>query len=341
MIAGDHPLVEAVAHLEGLVLRLEAGEPVKPLLDAFLEQQQRLLAFPLQEDVTEVRRVLERFRTDPSSWHLRDLRAAVDAALAAASGGPTRSPRANRLLGMALAALEDPTVPFVDEASVFHADLATLATRVAAVARTGNSLLAQEEAARLGEVASHGQIALEELVQAVEALSPEAVRAAGDAFVAAVRDLGAVESALEELATREGRTPCVRCGEYSRGDRSTCERCGAILPAAAAERESLLDVGGAASDGTRMTETLARLFEASDRFYAGGLDADAFLSEVAWMEGRLEQARRLGFGDAAREGLEEFEAGLAVLRQAGETGETGLLETGRRLVWEGSGKLQA
>lgn len=347
MISGDHFLLEAVAHLEGLVVRLEAGEPVGPFLEAFLEQQERLLAFPMQEDVAGVRQSLARLRTDPSSWRLRELKVAVDAALASAAEGPTRSPRANRLLGMALAALEDGSVPFVEEASAFHEDLGTLASRVTAVARTGSSDLAREEAGRLALRVDEAQGALEGLVHAVEEAEAGAVREAGEALVVAVRGLGAVEAALEELASREGRTPCVRCGEYNPGDRSTCERCGAILPTAAVERASLLDlsVGEPAVGQTRMTETLSRLFGACDGYAAGVLEAEAFLGEVAALEARLGQARRMGFGDAEAEskaqGLEEFEAGLAVLRQAGETGETGLLETGRRLLWEGAGKLQA
>lgn len=326
MISGDHPLREAVAHLEGLVLRLQAGEPVQPLLDALLEQQERLLAFPMQEDLTEVSRVLARFRTDPSARHLDDLKAAVDRALA--EEGPTRSPRANRLLGMALAALEDPQVPFAEAASAFHEDLGTMAA-VAPPRLQGEVLRHSEEA----------QLALEGLVHGVHEGDAEAARQAGDALVQAVRALGAVQLDLEELATREGRTPCMKCGSYNPGDRSTCERCGAILPAAAVERESLLDVQDEGTRPTRMSETLARLFGACDRFYAGALDPDGFLAEVAWMEGRLQAAKRMGFPDES--GLEEFESGLAVLREAGETGEVALLETGRRLVWEGSGRLQS
>lgn len=325
MLSGDHPLREAVAHLEGLLLRLAAGEPVKPLLDAFLEQQERLLAFPMQEDVTEVRRVLGRLREEPSARTLGDLKAAVDRALGAE--GPTRSPRANRLLGMALAALEDPAVPFTEAASAFHEELGTMAG------------VAPPRLPDLPDVLQQAQVALEELVQGVQDGDEAAVRQAGDAFVHAVRALGGVELALEELATREGRTPCVKCGEYNPGDRSTCERCGAILPAAAVERESLLDLQDEGSRPTQMTETLARLFDACDRFYAGALDADGFLAEVAWMEARLAAARRMGFRDET--GVEEFAAGLAALREAGETGEAALLEIGRRRVWEGAGRLQA
>ncbi len=86
-----------------------------------------------------------------------------------------------------------------------------------------------------------------------------------------------------------------------------------------------------------MTENLARIFEACEKFYSGTLESEAFLEEVAWLEGLLDLARRQGLGD----GCQEFEAGLALLHQAGELGDRALLDAGRRRLWEGAGRLQA
>lgn len=345
MIRGEHPLVEAVAYLEGLIARLEAGEAVRPLLDAYLEQQLRLLAVFVQEDVTEVRRVLLRLQEDPSSWHLRELQEAVDAVLAAAPEGPTRSPRANLLLGMALAACDDPSLDFDAQARQFVADLGFLVGRISAAAGGGASDLLREEADRLAGMAEAAHDALQGLADAVAGGSEDEVRFAGQGFIQAVRELSAVQDAFAELAHREGRTPCVKCGHFNAGERSTCERCNAVLPADAVARESAFDVrvGDEHASQAVMTENLARLFDACDRFYVGALQPEDFLLEVAWMEGLMAQAQRMGLGDSesARQGLEEFTSGLLTLRQAAETGDPALIERGRTLVWNGAGKLQA
>ena len=344
---GGNPLLEAVLYVEGLVQRLEAGEPVRPLLDAFIEQQFGLLTLPIQEDLTLVRRMLGRVHQDPCSRHLPALRAAVDEARRAAGSGPTRSPRANALLGLALAACRDPQVDFAAQASAFGADLAFLADRLLAGGAAGPSEEVQEQACRAAEVALEALEGLEALQAAVATGEEAQVLAAGQALVAAVRALGEVQATLLDLADREVRVACPRCGHSAEGPRSSCKRCGALLPVALPGREPALDVRLGDEPGgptpTRVTENLAVLFDACERFGAGLLEAGPFLEVVAWLEGLLDRARRQGLGDSdlAREGQQIFAEGLATLREAGETGETGLVEPGRRRVWEGAGRLQA
>lgn len=344
---GGNPLLEAVLYVEGLVQRLEAGEPVRPLLDAFIEQQFGLLTLPLQEDLTLVRRVLGRVQQDPCSRHLPALRAAVDEARRVAGSGPTRSPRANALLGLALAACRDPQLDFGAEASAFGADLAFLAERLLAGGAEGATEEVQEQACRAAEVALEALEGLEELQAAVATAEEARVLVAGQALVAAVRALGDVQATLLELADREIRLVCPRCGHSWDGPRSSCERCGGLPPVAFSGREGAVDVrlGDEPGEGAppRITENLAVLFDACERFQAGLLEAGPFLEVVAWMEGLLDRARRQGLGDSAlaREGQQIFAEGLATLREAGETGEAGLVEPGRRRVWEGAGRLQA
>lgn len=329
-----------LSRVEGLVGRWEAGEPVLPRLQALLEREIAVCAMPVAEDMTGVRAALQTLLLDPSPRNLPDLRRAVEEALASApTDGPTASPRANELLGMALAALQDGAVDFSGAARGFSWELTALSTQVAASA---TERLA-DEARGIGEAALRAREALYRLEAAVRERREDAVRQEGEAFIAGMRMLASAQRTLERLADQEGRTPCVRCGESNPGDRSTCQRCSAILPAAVVGHQSLLDlrVGEDRPPETRMTVNLARLLDACDRYYAGALDGDAFLAEVEWMEGLLGQARRMGFEEAAREGLQSFEEGLALLRQAGETGDAALLDAGRRLVWEGAGGMQA
>lgn len=323
--------------VEGLVGRCEAGEPVLHRLQALLERQIAVCGMPLPEDMSGVKAVLQTLLVDPSARHLPDLRRAVEEALASApTDGPTPSPRANELLGMALAALQDGSVDFAGAARSFSWELTALSTQVTA----GASERLAEEARGIADAAIQAREALYRLEGADR---EDVVRLEGEAFIAAMRRLAFAQRTLERLADQEGRTPCVRCGESNPGDRSTCRRCSAILPAAAVGRESLLDlrVGEERPAETRMTVNLARLLDACDRYYSGALDGDAFLAEVAWMEGRLVQAQRMGFEEAARAGLQDFEEGLALLRQAGETGDAALLDAGRRRVWEGAGAMQS
>lgn len=346
MFPTAHPLAEGIARLEVLIGRLEAGEPLESQVLLTLERLTALCAMPLPEDLEPVRALLEGLQQEPSSRGLPRLREALDRALAEAPSGPTASPRANALLDLAVATVAGHVGPeWTGDFVAFDEELASLAVRIGALARAGATGRTLEEAEGVVREAEAARSALAVLADAVAAGSEEAVRTAGQGLVGAINLLARRQRTLGRLAEQEGRTPCVRCGRYNSSERSTCEECGAILPVAARTDESRLDirVGDEDAPTTRMTANLARIFEACEQFYAGALGPEAFLQEVAWLEGLLGRARRMGLGegDLARLGQDDFETGLALLRQAGETGDGALLDMGRRMIWEGAGKLQA
>ena len=344
LLATHHPLLDSLSRLEALIGALEAGEPLSAQVEAALERLQSLCSWSAEEDLSEVRNLVEALLEAPSSDLLLPLREAVEGL---GSFGPTPSHAANRVLGLSLAAVHGRRVEeYSSVITALDAEIEALAQGFAGLARAGVSSRMAEEAERVLRDVEALRESLVALDEAVGTGSEEAAREAGDGLVGALRTLASCLGSLEVLAQQEGRTPCLRCGQLNPPGRSRCEQCGAILPKAAAGQESVLDVrvgdeGGAGQ--TRMTTHLDRIFRACDAFYAGGSTAEAFLVEVSWLEDLLAQAQRLGlgYGRLAQEGLEEFQGGLSLLRQAGERDDRALVEAGKRMLWEGSGKLQS
>ncbi len=338
MLASGSPLADALTRLEPLIRRLEAGEPVSEPLQALLERLLWMTGLPAPQDFSEVREVLEDLRREPCTVRLDRLRQALEALPAQ---GPTASAQANALLDLASSAVQGERVEeYSVQVLALDSEIAALATRFAALELPGPSERFCEAAREGAAQLQNARAGLAGLDEAVAAGSQADLLTCSQDLVFALNRAAQLHRELERLLALEGRTPCIRCGCSNPSERTLCEHCGAILPAAAIHPEGMLDfrVGEEGASGqTRMTENLARLFEACDQFYAGTLDPQAFLQVVSWLEGLLEQARRLGLGD----GVEEFEGGLLLLRQAGELEDRALLDAGRRRVWEGAGRLQA
>jgi hypothetical protein len=338
MLASESPLAQAITRLEPLIHRLEAGESVSDQVQVFLDRLLWMTRLPLPEDLSEVRGIIEDLRQDPTSCKLVDLRRAIEAATVP---GPTASAQVNTVLDLALAAVQGEALEeYTAGVLALDSEVAALSARFSALGVTGST-------ERFCELAQEGSMQVEamraslaDLDEAVAAGSQHDLQACGGELVFSVNRAAQIFRELERLLALEGRTPCVRCGQSNSSERTLCEDCGAILPVAPVRQEVLLDVrvGEAGlSQPTRMTENLARIFDACEGFYSGTLEAAAFLDEVTWLEGLLDQARRQGLGD----GCQEFQDGLALLRQAGELEDRALLDAGRRQIWEGAGKLQS
>ncbi len=339
MLASGSPLADAVTRLESLIGRLEAGEAVSDLVSSALDRMLWMTSLPLPADLSEVREALEDLRLQPSSCHLDRLRRAV-AGLDA--GGPTASAQANTLLDLALAALGGQGFEeYSARVVAFDSEVAALSARLSDLALAGPSERIGAVARSAGEQAEAIRAALRGIDEAVASGSQEELLVWGQALVLAVNRAAQQYRELERLLAVDGRIPCLRCRHSNPSGRALCEECGAILPAAAVERERLMDLRigeERASSQTQMTENLSRILQACEQFYAGALEARAFLGEVSWLEGLLDQARRQGLGQ--EDGLQEFQAGLAMLRQAGELEDRALVDAGRHRLWEGAGRLQ-
>ncbi len=297
-----------------------------------------MTGLPLPQDLSGVREILADLRRDPGPGQLGRLRQALQAA---SFPGPTASPQANAVLDLALSAVQGDSVEdYSRQVLALDREVAALTAGLAALGEAGASERFREVARQAATQAEALRAALAGLDEAVAAGSQADLEAWGQALSLALNRTAGLYRELVRLLALEGRTPCIRCGCLNASHRTLCEQCGAILPAAAVRPQGVLDVRVGEEDSgepTRMTENLARILEACERFYAGVLDSQGFLQEVTWLEGLLEDARRLGLGG----GAQDFEEGLALLRQAGEREDRALVEAGRRRLWEGTGKLQA
>ncbi len=338
MLASGTSLADCLTRLEPLIQRLEAGEPVSDQVGMLVERLVWMTGLPLPQDLSGVREILADLRRDPGRGHLARLRQALEAAPLA---GPTASPQANAVLDLALSAVRGESVEdYSRQVLALDSEVAALTAGLVALGEAGASERFREVAREAASQAEALRAALVGLDEAVAAGSQTDLEASGQALSLSLNRAAGLYRELVRLLAMEGRIPCIRCGCSNASERTLCEQCAAILPAAAVRPEGVFDVRVGEEDSgeqTRMTENLARIFEACEQFYAGALDSQGFLQEVSWLEGLLIEARHLGLGD----GAQDFEDGLALLRLAGEREDRALVEAGRRRLWEGAGRLQA
>jgi len=340
----DAPLLDALTHLEALIERLEEGEPISHQVRFSLERMIWMTDQPLAEDLSEVRTLLEDLSREPSSHRVARLRQAVESL---GPVGPTASASANALLDSAVTALQgEPRGEFAARLEAFESELATLASLFSNLGAGGPSEAFREVARKGGQQLELVRFALGKVEEAVTSSSQEDFQQAGPALVMAVNCVAQSFRELERLRAVEGRVACVQCGHSNMPDRIGCQECGAPLPATKVDQEVILDVqiGGDGTSGqTQMTENLARILRACEQYCRGTLEVDAFLREVGWLKDLFFRAQRLGLGEGeeVQQAIQEFQAALDLLQNGGEHEERGLVDTGRRRLWEAAGKLQA
>ncbi len=344
MFSSSSTLSEAIALLEPLVERLEEGEPILHQVHFCLDRMLWMTRQPVAEDLSEVRTLLEGLHRDPSSHRVARLRQAAEAL---GPGGPTASARVNALLGSAVTALQgEAREEFAAQVEAFGSELVELASLFSNLGAGGPSEDFREVARKGGQQLEVVRVAVAKVEEAVARGSQDDMQLAAQALVLAVNCVAQSFRDLERLRAREGRVACVQCGHSNVPDRTRCQECGSPLPATKVEQEGLLDIrigGDGAAGQTQMTENLARILQACEGYCRGTLEVDAFLREVVWLEDLLARARRLGLGEdeAIRQAVQEFQAALDLLHQGGDHEERGLVDTGRRRLWEAAGKLQA
>jgi hypothetical protein len=182
---------------------------------------------------------------------------------------------------------------------------------------------------------------------------------------------------FEELAEREGKTPCVRCGQYNHSDRKTCEKCGAILPKAADAStksstfeikmgEKSMTLGG--EEDETIPENLEKMFIAVNKVAEEEISQEEFESTVEWLRGVMEKHKSAGFAPIPafnkdsvaedekelaasvledtkaikalfEEGYRDWEEGLEYFLEFLDTQDKSNLEKGVQVMWEGNKKL--
>ena len=181
---------------------------------------------------------------------------------------------------------------------------------------------------------------------------------------------------FEELADREGKTPCVRCGHYNQPERKTCSKCGAILPKAAATSQAASTF--AVQEGGKFTavdqnddtvpENLQKMFMAVKQVKNGDITLEEFEDTIFWLQNIMEQHREAGMSpiphvsidnlpeteqeltgeilentqaikELFEEGYRDWEEGLDCFQEFIETNDQNLLNQGMQIMMEGNRKL--
>lgn len=295
----------------------------------------------------------------------------------ALSKSPTASPVANIVIN-AFLGLRDGVIPpeFAAEAlGRLWNDMETIKFRFNAITRNpADSSLVEEEAEIVADVIAAMEEALNEYDACLDNGSYEPLDEINEKLTAMIEQLEESMGIFQELADKENKTPCPKCGHYNYTINKFCEKCSFKLPAFSGEQAAGLDVSdsGQARAGEKqgpvMTENVQRLFECANSVIAGKVSLDEFDREVSMMEELLAAAYNSAgplphtntekykqadkdkiakFDSVLKEasdvyvhGLEDFEVGLSFFRQYIEGGSSESISTGMQLIWQGLGKLQ-
>ncbi len=179
---------------------------------------------------------------------------------------------------------------------------------------------------------------------------------------------------FDDLAEREGKIPCAKCGKYNLPDRKTCQYCGAILPKAAGMMvtstfnvqvgEKTIDLG----EEEAIPENLEIMFNAVNQVAEGEISLEEFENTINWLHGIMETHKSAGLAPLPKINLEklspeerekeeknlkaleeakalfeeayrDWEEGLDYFREFIEVGDKNLLINGVKVMWEGNKKL--
>ena len=289
--------------------------------------------------------------------------------------GETAFPRANLALSLAKRIAAEPALAealynVIGELSGDVESMHAACRRIAENPESSPALLATTKDTEA--VLNRWQGALEAVAKAVGSaqgaeMTPEGastLEAAAEELQQASSDLDRLASAVRDIADREGRVPCVRCGHWSRPDRPLCEACGARLPRVAELRAQNVDVlaedGGLPEPEPQMTENLARLLELASAAAADAGARAALESEVTQMEALLAEAKvdaeidnpRAALRTPAqweafertralyRQAIADCEMGLSMLRQFAHNGGNHRLDAAGHLLCQGAANMQ-
>lgn len=241
-----------------------------------------------------------------------------------------------------------------------------------------SSALLQDEIPRTLEAFDLHDEAIAQMRATLPNPTPEQIDAGISALSNAVSSLKGSADVYQNVADREGKVLCPRCGQPNMPDVRVCTQCGGPLPRVADPQFSQ----GAAStfevretDEPRpqreemvMTTHLKRLFDACEAIDQKQITAEEFLEVLDWAEGLLEQGEsqlgnlsrpgiptdlseeeeeslqdQLGLVDETvdllHQGIQEFRNGLEVMRSYLDKRQRDTLVTGIRIVWEASQKI--
>jgi len=289
---------------------------------------------------------------------------------------PTSSPEANLLLNMAYALKKGiiQEADFVETLQESEEDFNKLKMKIEALShQETDSVLVKEELQRALEGLELYGNAISDYYRFLDNREGLFLDQAEWELKESVEILEKSNKLFQEIAEREGKTPCVRCGHYNPPDRKMCEKCGAILPKAAdSGPASTFDVQvGETSISMDMDipipENLEVLFNAVNQVSENQISIDEFAAVVDDFYNIMNKNKAAGFAPLPQvnlsklnpeekkvaedlikdlkeaktnfeEGYRDFEEGISYFNEYMEVGDKNLLVKGVQMMWEGNKK---
>lgn len=292
---------------------------------------------------------------------------------------PTSSPNANLLLNMsyALKKGEIDEDMFVQTLKDNENDFNKLKVQFEALTRQEtDSVLVKEEMQKAMEGLKLFSNAINDYYKYLDTREVLFIQQAEWQLKDAVEILEKSHQVFQDVADREGKTPCVRCGHFNQPERKTCEKCGAILPKAAdvsAASTFDLQVGETtlsldSEDEVTMPENIEMLFNAVNQVSEQEISLEEFENIIEDFYALMEANKNAGFAPLPQvnldnlkpdekktaqeimdklkeakplfeEGFRDFEEGIEYFREYLEVNDDkNLLVKGVQIIWEGNKK---
>lgn len=296
---------------------------------------------------------------------------------------PTASRQVNLVINLArdLLAGKTDSRMFWKALAALRADLERMKFQCDTLLRSpASSGTLDEERKRVSPLLEEYEAAITSLYSFFETEDPATLESACLKVQELTGQLEELWKGFEDLAEKEVRVRCIRCGHYSSRERKTCEKCSAILPIPVEEERSGVNIeeGGVLRPSwegreVNMTHHIHTLFEAARQAAEDQISQEEFARTVSWMENLVLEARKFAFPppsvtpegepgteafqeeeqqllklkgalEAAsqeyQEGLQEILTGLSFFQQFLSGGDKGNLQSGMQVIWQGVGKLQ-
>lgn len=279
--------------------QLETSEPtpeltyLKEVWDAHLRCMNRMFAAIEKSDKAAVNKEIENARTTFTRLFER----IPSATMSQRYDGPTDSPQVN--LALSLAADVEAQVlhdaPLVEALAVIHQSAAETAAALDQLLEAGvESVMIREAMDKALQAIEYQQEALNEFAEFFTNRTDLVLRSAMFKLEESTLKLEKAMGKLQELADREGKVVCIRCGHYNPNNRSNCEKCSMPLPNLGQQSSSTFEasegpaVPEAPSQGPVLTSNLVRLYTAVNEVFDEKIDVEKFLAEVDWMQKQID-----------------------------------------------------
>lgn len=285
--------LDALDQIEGAELTPEL-QALKEVWDQHLRCMNRLFMAVEKGDKATADKEMEVAKTSFTRLAER----VPSASMSTRYDGPTRSKQVNLALSLAqdVEQMRIHDAPLVEALQLVHQNATeTKADLEQVLDAQVDSVLLREEVDRAMTAVELQLEALAEFAEFFDNREALVLRSASHKLAESADALTNALDKLGELADRENKTVCIRCGHYNVKGRNNCEKCSAPLPNLGQQSSSTFETGESQglplSDPQRpvVTTNLLRLYKAVDGIYDGTLDADAYLAEIDWYQSVIDE----------------------------------------------------